>query len=200
MTVDDVRVCFVGDSFVAGVGDSECLGWAGRLAAGTAREVALTTYNLGVRRQTSSEIRDRWLGECTPRLPSGCDGRVVFSFGVNDTTVEHGSVRVGPDRSAENLAAVLKECGSVGWRTLVVGPPPIADVGQNERTARLDRAFADVCLGAGVPYVGVFAELSDDAVWTRQVHDCDGAHPDKEGYRALADLVRPQWERWIAGR
>lgn len=197
MAMNDVRVCFVGDSFVAGVGDSEYLGWAGRLAAGTAR-AGLTAYNLGVRRQTSSEIRDRWLGECTPRLPSGCEGRVVFSFGVNDTTVENGSVRVDPARSVENLAAVLKECGSVGWRALVVGPPPIADVGQNERTARLDRSFADVCLGAGVPYVAVFAELSGNAVWAEEVRNGDGAHPDSGGYRELAELTRPAWDTWIA--
>jgi len=88
--MDDVRVCFVGDSFVAGVGDCEFLGWAGRLAAGT-KGVALTTYNLGVRRQTSSDIRARWRPECEARLPEDCDGRVVFSFGSNDTTVEGGA-------------------------------------------------------------------------------------------------------------
>lgn len=33
--MDDLRVCFVGDSFVAGVGDPEQLGWAGRVAART---------------------------------------------------------------------------------------------------------------------------------------------------------------------
>jgi lysophospholipase L1-like esterase len=34
----DVRVCFVGDSFVAGVGDPRHLGWAGRLAAQSQRK------------------------------------------------------------------------------------------------------------------------------------------------------------------
>lgn len=34
----DVRVCFVGDSFVAGVGDAQHLGWAGRL-----QRTAMTT-------------------------------------------------------------------------------------------------------------------------------------------------------------
>jgi lysophospholipase L1-like esterase len=50
----DVRVCFLGDSFVAGVGDPHCLGWAGRLAAlSHARGLLLTVYNLGVRRDTT---------------------------------------------------------------------------------------------------------------------------------------------------
>ncbi|GAB2627272.1 GDSL-type esterase/lipase family protein [Prescottella soli] len=197
--MDDVRVCFVGDSFVAGVGDSEFLGWAGRLAAGAqgSRGVALTAYNLGVRRETSSDIRARWRAECAARLPQGCDGRVVFSFGSNDTTVESGAPRVDPDDSVENLAAVLRKCAASGWRALVVGPPPMADVEQNERTARLDRRFADVCASAGVEYIRIFDALVADAVWMEEVRTGDGAHPDSAGYRALADLVRPGWGRWI---
>lgn len=30
--MDDLRVCLVGDSFVAGVGDPDHLGWVGRVA------------------------------------------------------------------------------------------------------------------------------------------------------------------------
>ncbi len=67
----DLRVCFVGDSFVAGVGDPEHLGWAGRLAAGSSRAGRrLTAYNLGVRRQTSRDVSHRWLFECQQRLPT----------------------------------------------------------------------------------------------------------------------------------
>lgn len=196
--VDDVRVCFVGDSFVAGVGDSEFLGWAGRLAAGTSRGVALTTYNLGVRRQTSSDIRARWLVECAQRLPEGADRRVVFSFGTNDTTVEDGAARVDPGVAVRNLGEMLRECAARGWRALVVGPPPIDDAEQNALTAALDRRFAEACRSAGVEYVPVFDALAADAVWMQQVRDGDGAHPDGGGYRAFAALVRPTWERWIA--
>src|SRR3954465_12905136 len=68
----DLRICFVGDSFVAGIGDPLCHGWAGRL---TARTIAdgqpLTSYNLGVRRQTSSDILTRWQYECDRRLQGG---------------------------------------------------------------------------------------------------------------------------------
>jgi len=30
--MEDVRVCYIGDSFVKGVGDQNKLGWAGRLS------------------------------------------------------------------------------------------------------------------------------------------------------------------------
>ncbi|WP_347059518.1 hypothetical protein ABC795_03530 [Blastococcus sp. HT6-30] len=45
----DLRVCFLGDSSTAGVGDDDGLGWVGRLAASARRYgTALTGYNLGV--------------------------------------------------------------------------------------------------------------------------------------------------------
>ena len=33
-----VQVCFVGDSLVNGMGDPECLGWAGRLCVAARRQ------------------------------------------------------------------------------------------------------------------------------------------------------------------
>lgn len=195
----DVRVCVVGDSFVAGVGDPVRLGWAGRLAAwGEERHGGqLTLYNLGVRRQTSRDVRDRWYRECAGRLPEGCEARVVFSFGVNDTTVENGAVRVAPEESAGHLAAMLEKARSWGWQTLVVGPPPVAEEAQNARIRELDARFARVCAVAGVGYVSVVGRLREDVVWMAQVRAGDGAHPAADGYEAFARLVRPQWDRWL---
>ena len=31
--IHDLRICFVGDSFVAGTGDETALGWVGRVTA-----------------------------------------------------------------------------------------------------------------------------------------------------------------------
>ena len=61
----DRRVFFIGDSFVAGVGDPEHRGWVGRLADRAHRAGApITAYNLGVRRDTSDDIcrrsRTKW--------------------------------------------------------------------------------------------------------------------------------------------
>jgi acyl-CoA thioesterase-1 len=191
--VSDVRVCSVGDSFVAGVGDPEHLGWVGRLAAGS--PVPLTSYVLGVRGQTSRQVLDRWRAECDPRLPTDVDGRVVVSFGVNDTTLVDGVPRVAPADSVAALAALLDDSP---WPAFVVGPPPVDDPAQNERTAGLDAAFAGVCRARGVPYVGVLTPLLASVVWMREVAAGDGAHPGAAGYRALAALVRPAWDDWIA--
>ncbi len=85
---EDIRICFVGDSYVQGTGDPEYLGWAGRLCVNARRAGHnLTGYNLGVRRETSADIARRWLGECAPRLPAATDNYVLFSFGLNDVTL-----------------------------------------------------------------------------------------------------------------
>ncbi|MDT0277855.1 GDSL-type esterase/lipase family protein [Blastococcus goldschmidtiae] len=197
----DLRICFIGDSFVAGVGDPEQLGWAGRLTAGSARDgLALTSYVLGVRRQTTAEIAGRWAAECRPRLAGGeWEARIVLSAGVNDTTEEHGAPRLAPDRSVAALEEILTGAAHARWPLLVVGPPAVADAAQNERIAELDNRFAQACARRGVPYVAVVTALAADPTWTAEVAAGDGAHPGTDGYAVLAGLVRPHWQRWITG-
>ncbi|RBY79241.1 G-D-S-L family lipolytic protein [Blastococcus sp. TF02-09] len=197
----DLRVCFVGDSFVAGVGDPEHLGWAGRLCVASARAgLPVTRYVLGVRRQTTAEVAERWAAECRVRLAGGeWEPRVVLSTGVNDTTEEDGASRLEPEQSVAALAGMLAGAADAGWPVLVVGPPAVADDRQNQRIAHLDDRFARACADHGVPYVPVAAALAADPVWRSEVAAGDGAHPGAAGYARLADLVRPAWERWLGG-
>ena len=196
----DLRICFLGDSFVAGVGDPDHLGWTGRLAAATERAgQPLTRYVLGVRRQTTAQVADRWAAECAPRLAGGeWESRVVLSVGVNDTTLEDGEPRLAPERSAAALAGMLTGAAAAGWPVLVVGPPAVADDAHNDRTAALDGRFTDVCAHEGVPYVPVVRTLAANHDYLREVTAGDGAHPGAVGYTALADLVRPHWVAWLA--
>ena len=195
----DIRVCFLGDSFVAGVGDPEDLGWTGRLAARSERAGKfLTTYNLGVRRETSGDVLARWRTECSPRLPATSDGRVVISLGVNDTTEENGAPRVAPRESTANLVELLQGLRVASWPVLVVGPPPVGDDDQNRRIGLLDVAFARVCSSAQIAYASTFPDLLTDETWRREVEAGDGAHPAAAGYQRLADIVWPSWTVWLA--
>jgi lysophospholipase L1-like esterase len=193
----DLRICFVGDSFIAGAGDPEHLGWVGRIAARShLAGQSLTSYNLGVRRQTSRDILARWHAECAPRLPVGCDCRVVTSFGVNDTTYEDDVPRIQPEDSAAHLSALLNAIAAAGWDALVVGPPPVSDHQQNQRTARLNSAFSGICSSKVVAYVNVLEPLLASDTWMTEVHEGDGSHPGAGGYQALAELVWPHWLAW----
>ncbi|WP_079100021.1 GDSL-type esterase/lipase family protein [Streptomyces sp. WMMB 322] len=196
--IRDLRVCFVGDSFVAGTGDPLCLGWAGRLAARTYTDgQPVTAYNLGVRRQTSSDILARWQYECTQRLQDCDDPRVVLSFGVNDTALEEGRPRVAPDESSANLSQILRRSADRGWPALVIAPPPVDDEDQNARIALLGERFARVCSEARVPYVPVHQRLRSSAVWRTEVRAGDGAHPGAGGYDEIAALIAPHWRDWL---
>ena len=195
----DIRVCFLGDSFVAGVGDPEHLGWTGRLAARSERAgQSLTAYNLGVRRETSSDVLARWRSECAPRLPVTSDGRVVVSLGVNDTTDEGGAPRVAARESTANLAELLQGLRAANWPVLVVGPPPVGDDDQNRRIGLLDVAFARVCSSTQTAHASTLPDLLTDETWRREVEAGDGAHPAAAGYQRLADIVWPSWTAWLA--
>jgi acyl-CoA thioesterase-1 len=195
MRYEDLRLCFIGDSFVNGTNDPECLGWTGRVAASARRKGHhLTYYNLGIRRDTSRDIANRWLHEARLRLPDGCTPLVVFSFGTNDTTLEDGHVRVPEAQSIANTQQILR-AATQRYAVLLIGPPPIAGVDQNTRIGRLSDILSAVAADEGVPFLSVFEPLRQDAVWMAEVSADDGAHPRAEGYRRLAALVEawPQW-------
>ena len=194
----DRRVFFVGDSYVVGVGDPERRGWVGRLVDRSDRDgTPVTAYNLGVRRDTSEDVRRRWAGEVSARRVAGSEDRMVLSFGVNDTTDAAAGTRVPAGRTVANLQAVVGEAVAAGLPVLVVGPPPVTDRVQDRRIAALDEQLRTCADQLAAPYVPVHAALAADPRWTEEVARGDGAHPGAAGYALLAELVRPVWQRWI---
>jgi acyl-CoA thioesterase-1 len=194
----DIRVCFFGDSFTAGVGDDQALGWVGRVVAqARADGMGLTAYNLGVRRETGPEIARRIEGEAAPRLRDGDAFGVVFSFGVNDTTTTGGEQRVAPVASRSALAAVADLCLACGWALLVVGPAPVADEAHNERISALTAALASDCASRELPFVDVASLLTNDRPWLDELASGDGAHPGGTGYMTLARLIQPHFADWL---
>jgi lysophospholipase L1-like esterase len=190
---------FFGDSFVAGVGDDTGLGWVRRVVAGAfAAGVPVTAYNLGVRRETSADVLERWQAEARPRLSREADCRVVFSFGANDATIENGGPRVPAADSVAALSQAIAGAAELALPVLVVGPPPANDEDQHDRIARLSASFADVAAQRGVPYVDVTGPLRASAAWRREAQAGDGAHPGREGYALLASLVMEPWLAWLA--
>ena len=107
-SLKEIRICFAGESHIIVTGDPKCLGWAGRICQDAfSKGFDVTYYNLGVRGETSSQLRKRWLQEVSYRLPQKYDNRVVFSFGANDTTIENGKTRVSQQNSITNLEDIL---------------------------------------------------------------------------------------------
>ncbi|XHX79736.1 MAG: GDSL-type esterase/lipase family protein [Stenomitos frigidus ULC029] len=193
----DIRICFLGESFINGTGDRTHLGWTGRLCQTLSqRGDRITYYNLGIRRETSTELLERWQQECDRRLPPNCQHRVVFSFGVNDTTLENGSTRVALARSLENARQILS-VAKQRYPVLLVGLAPVSDPQQNVRINELSEHFAQLCETLYVPYLDIFTPLSQSAIWMQEAAAGDGAHPDAAGYTELAQLIQA-WSAWNA--
>jgi lysophospholipase L1-like esterase len=192
-----MHICFVGDSFVNGTGDPDYLGWTGRICR-TARkkDIDITYYNLGIRRNTSTDIAVRWLEEVSRRLPEGCNGKAVFSFGVNDTTIEEGKARIKFQDSIENTFKILADAKLL-FPVLMVSPPPVPECEQNLRVAELSAQFGSVCRQLDVPYLDVFHPLQASTVWLKEAAANDGYHPGLAGYSEFARLVE-NWSSWLS--
>jgi len=195
MNTNDVRICFVGDSYVQGTGDPDCLGWAGRLCV-AARQAGhnLTGYNLGVRRETSADIARRWLAECEPRLPATTQNTVVFSFGANDVTIEHGAPRIAEAETLRNLRTLL-DAATARYRTLLIGPPATPDAAHTARLGQLSQRMGEIAAQSDVPYLALFPLLVSDASWQAEVSANDGAHPRAAGYAKMATWIGA-WPSW----
>jgi acyl-CoA thioesterase I len=196
--VRDLRIRFLGDSFTAGVGDDTGLGYVGRLiAAAHRRGVAITAYNLGVRRDTGALIRARVEREVTARFEgAGGDGHaLILCFGVNDVSEENGAIRV-PQTSCLDQARALLGWALPRWPVLWLGPPPaLHDAATDARVAALMPLLADLAMELRVPFLPLHATLTRLPEWAAGAARGDGVHPDGAGYAALAALVE-SWAPW----
>lgn len=203
------RVCFIGDSITTGTGDQTMLGWPGRVcAAERAAGYDITMYNLGVRGDTSADVRLRWKDEAARRLPAGMDCVAVFAFGLNDSIIENGQkLRMQIDEVIANSRDVITQCKR--WvPTLFVGPAPVDDTRIppqltpglevrvfNHQLQKTNRALGQLLAEENVPYLDVFSPLMSDPQWSNLMREGDGVHPTAKGYDVLANLFH-DWTAW----
>ncbi|WP_374657316.1 GDSL-type esterase/lipase family protein [Phenylobacterium sp.] len=186
-----MRLIAFGDSMVAGAGDPDHLGWIGRVLLGRR---SITLYNLGVRRDTSSDIAARWRAEAQARLSDQEPMRIVFSFGANDCHLENGAPRVSQAGTLKNAQGMLTEAAAL-CPVMMVGPPPMGDPGVSARLETLNEHLKTLAARLKVPFIDVYQPLEADGLWRAEQLAWDGAHPGAGGYQRMADLVgaHPAW-------
>ena len=193
-----MRLIAIGDSIVAGAGDPDHQGWIGRAIAGRR---GITLYNLGVRRETSSDIAARWEAEVRPRLVDHEPMRIVVSFGLNDCNpADDGGpgVRVPAAETLKNAQAILTGAARLA-PVLMVGPPPTAEPGVTVRAEALNDHLLALAQRLRTPFIDVFRPLAAGGVWQEEAAAWDGAHPGAAGYRQMAELVaaHPAWRTFV---
>jgi lysophospholipase L1-like esterase len=193
--LQDIRIHFIGDSYINGTGDPQYLGWPGRVcAASNGKDVAITCYNLGIRADTSADILRRWQGEVAARRLVPYDARLVFGFGANDCWLIDGQPRVSRAESERNAERILSQARAL-LPTLMVGPPPGLDADEDARRRDVSAMLKEVAARVGVPYLDVIEGLGAAEVWRTEARAGDQVHPGAGGYAAVAEVVLG-WSEW----
>jgi lysophospholipase L1-like esterase len=194
----DIRICFIGDSFTTGAGDDTALGFPGRLCSDlrTIHGLDITCYNLGIRRDTSTDIRNRWEREVNARLKRNeqFDGRLVFSFGTNDNVLEDGHRRVSTSTTLANARSILTKAKEM-WPTAMLGPPWTSVEDMDERNGILSQKLETLCGEVGVLFLPVYEKSEGNGVWAKEAKAGDGIHPNAGGYALIAKVVA-EWDVW----
>ena len=116
-----MRICFIGDELVAGVGDPRGLGWVGRVNAHSTFDLPATFLTLAVPSETTKQMAARWEAEVLPRLADGEPHGLVIGVGPGDV-----AAGISTARSRLNLANITDRATALGIPSFVVGPPPLA--------------------------------------------------------------------------
>ncbi len=185
-----MTICFIGDSFIKGVGDTQNKGWAGRVC-----EEAGIKYKLaGVAGDTSVDVLERW-----QEAAEGAS-KLVFCFGANDCLLnDYKRVRVSQVERLKNAKAIM-QAASRKMPTLFISPFPIAE---NEIATRCisdtARQLGDVTKMNKTPYVNVTAQIKELNIWNQEALANDGAHPADQGYKAAAEVIAANavWQEFL---
>ncbi len=180
---------FFGDSITLGVNDAPAGGWVARFAGKAARmglEVPPDTfYNLGVRRNSSRNVLERWENEYKARAMDGCPAVFVFCVGTVDMAAPNAVPNVPVGESAANVREMLLKAREYGT-VLLVSAPPVKDDDHNQRLDALCTAYASICRAVEVPFVDIFHPLLEVG-YTDDLSD--GIHPGARGNEMIADML-----------
>ena len=183
---------FFGDSLTLGVNDYAMPGgWVSRLYLRGRREKLYelppaTFYNLGARRQTTAAVAARFEAEVQARQMPGIVQRLLFCTGVVDMAGPTGTEPGAVHKAAADLETLLERATKLA-PTLVVCPPPVANVTLRQRIAELCAAQVDVCARLGVDCVNIHAALASDAEYMEDL--TDGLHPGPTGCSVMAERL-----------
>jgi acyl-CoA thioesterase-1 len=186
----DIRICFFGDSYTAGIGDKTSLGWVGRISKELMHsENEITCYNLGIRKNTCQDIEKRWKNEALIRLPQHTKNYIVFAFGTNDTNLDNGKQRVSFEEISISTNKILSESKSYG-KALLIGSPPMIDNNHNQRIFQLDKIMEEISNKNNVEFISLFKAIENSSEWINEIKNSDGYHPNYKGYEILYNIIK----------
>ena len=201
------QLVVLGDSGVHGWGDREGGGWCERLRLDWMRTPAgPVVYGLGIRGDGLERVAGRWQREwaCRGELRRQTPDGVILSVGLND------SARVGrPDGRPQlnlegysfGMGQLLDEIRSqtsvlvLGLTAVDEQVMPFADClwYSNQEIAAYERALAEVCQEADVPFLALHEAMRAQSEWLSWIEP-DGIHLNASGHH----WIHQQLVQWNA--
>ena len=195
--MDDLRVCFFGDSYTFGQGDQTGQSWPSRVAAAALADgYQLTAYNCGVRGDTVAEVVERLAPETRRRFAKGDRKALVFSVGANDVFTQRPL-----EESLGALGEGLAWAKGEGHAVFVLPVPPIPMPPYQAAAVALKDSMGEVCAARDVPFFDLHASSVDWDLWWKEAVDGDGIHPGAGAYASLAASFAAwgAWRGWLNG-
>lgn len=178
-----------GDSITFGSGDSEALGWVGRLRKSIAADDSIQIYNFGICGETSKDILKRFNVEAEAIEPE----HVVFAVGINDSKYEEGSSvsKVDLSEYVENIESLITEAGKFSAQITLIGSTLVAENFISSNGSRFlnqvikeyNNALQKVGDKYGLTFIDTFGILDPKTDLS------DRLHPNASGYKKMFEVI-----------
>lgn len=181
-----------GDSITYGGGDSEALGWPGRLRKSLSSTDDIALYNFGICGDTTEDLLKRFDVEAEAIEPS----EVIFAVGINDSKYPVGleTSKVPLEDYKSNLEALITKAKRFTESMVIVGATKVNDDicnhwnvrFINEEIEKYNAAMAKLAAMHNLKYIDVFEVLNPTTDLA------DGLHPNAQGYQKMFEVIRDE--------
>ncbi len=178
-----------GDSITFGAGDSDGLGWVGRLRNQLFLSDDVSVYNRGVCGDTSQDILKRFKVEAESIEPD----KIIFAFGTNDSKYPEGKELNNVEFSLfeSNVRELIQQAQGFTKDISFISLIKADEDNKTERGSKFVnediKKYSDcvkvICLENKLAFIDIF-EVVDP-----QTDLYDIVHPNKEGYEKMYKAI-----------
>ena len=178
-----------GDSITYGAGDSEALGWVGRLRKSLETNENVSVYNFGICGDTTDDLLKRLSIEAEAIKPDV----IVFAIGINDSSFPVGKIenKVRLENYKQNMRELTKLARSHTSKIYIVGATKVDEAlirksgtrFMNETIQTYNNFLKEFSKTEGLTFINVFDVIDVDADLD------DGLHPNAQGYEKLFSTI-----------
>ncbi len=196
-------IAVFGDSIVFGKGVPKKGGWV-RLLQDYVHPQGYHhgVYNLGIPRETSTSLLQRFESECKARKPTAYPDddsfTIIISIGTNDARAvgTPNSIQTSPADFKKNIKDILNIANKYADNTVFIGLLPVDEVKAkqyegtfftNQSIEKYNSIVKEVCKDHNVLFLNLLEEWKQHD-YTKLLDD--GLHPNQAGYKHMYNFLQ----------